>query len=80
MRDFHFPKFHKLFGSTILRHLAATFCQETVATYSDEDLQRVAAELPEDVSKRKQLRVVMTISLRVFVVYESDVLKRCCPR
>lgn len=38
------------------QHLAAIFYPETVATYSDEDLQRVAAELPEDVAKRKQLR------------------------
>jgi hypothetical protein len=54
-----------------------------VATYSDEDLPRVAAELPEDVAKRKQLRDLydnLAESLRVFVVYESDVLKRCCPR
>ncbi len=40
----------------MLQSLPAIFCPETVATYNDEELQRVAAEMPEDIAKRKQLR------------------------
>lgn len=40
----------------MLQSLPAIFCPETVAAYNDEDLQRVAAEMPEDIAKRKQLR------------------------
>lgn len=32
------------------------FCPEGVAAYGDEDLKRIAAESPENVMKRKDLR------------------------
>lgn len=32
------------------------FCPESVAAYRDEDLKRIAAESPENVTKRKDLR------------------------
>jgi hypothetical protein len=40
----------------MLQSLPSIFCPEMVAAYNEEDLQRVAAEMPEDVAKRKQLR------------------------
>jgi hypothetical protein len=39
----------------MLQSLPSIFCPEMVAAYNEEDLQRVAAEMP-DVAKRKQLR------------------------
>ena len=39
----------------LVHGLSAIFCPETVAGYNDEELQDIAAEMPEDVVKRKQL-------------------------
>ncbi len=40
----------------LLRTLPEIFCPETVAALSDGDLERIAAEQPNDVEKRKHLR------------------------
>ena len=32
------------------------FCPESVAAYGDEDLKRIAAEVPENIMKKKNLR------------------------
>lgn len=40
----------------MLQSLPDTFGPETVAAYNDEDIQRIAAETPEKIMKRKQLR------------------------
>ncbi len=40
----------------LLRLLPMTFCPEGVAIYKDKDLERVAAESPEKIKKRMELR------------------------
>jgi len=40
----------------LLSTLSAIFCPETVASFGDEDLKRIAAELPGNAEKRKGLR------------------------
>ncbi|KAL8838823.1 MAG: hypothetical protein Q9170_001978 [Blastenia crenularia] len=40
----------------LLRTLPGIFCPETVAALGDEDLERIAAERPSNVEKRKSLR------------------------
>ena len=40
----------------MLQRLPDVFGPETVAAYNDDDIQRVAAEMPENIIKRKQLR------------------------
>lgn len=40
----------------MLQSLPDIFGPETVAAYSDEDIQCVGAEMPENIVKRKQLR------------------------
>ncbi|KAI9710012.1 MAG: hypothetical protein M1828_002341 [Chrysothrix sp. TS-e1954] len=40
----------------LLRRLAWIFCPEQVAAFKDEDLQRIAAEAPENVEIRRHLR------------------------
>lgn len=40
----------------LLRTLPELFCLETVALFSDEELRRIAAESPDNIDKRQQLR------------------------
>jgi len=40
----------------LLRELLSIFCPETVASFKDEDLKRIAAKLPENIKKRKSLQ------------------------
>ena len=40
----------------LLRNRAFIFYPQDVATYNDEDLQRIAGEAPENVEKQKYLR------------------------
>ena len=40
----------------LLRSLPTMFCSESVAAYGDEDLKHTAAEAPENIMKKKDLR------------------------
>lgn len=40
----------------LLRSLLTMFCHESVAACGDEDLKRIAAEAPENIMKKKDLR------------------------
>lgn len=40
----------------LLRNLAECFSPEKVASYTDDELQRIAAESPDDVEKRENLK------------------------
>ncbi len=40
----------------LLRELLLIFCPETVASFEDGDLKRIAAELPGNIKKRKSLQ------------------------
>ena len=40
----------------MLQSLPQIFDPETVAAYNDEDIQRIGAEMPENIAKRRQLR------------------------
>lgn len=43
----------------LLRSLPGMFSPETVAAYSDEELERIAGEGESTITKRRQLRVML---------------------